>query len=681
MFGLFEGEDVYTYGLSNSPIIASAATSTRKASMLGFYFRGYDVVTSSLAVRGAYSRLQSASRYVEGTSSATDLTVWIPENYYAPQMFNLFKRNAAFPPPVNRALRYPSPLSASQLTAIFYHNNYYDDFNGSVSILYYHYAILSTVNASLSSLANPYPLTYTWDGVSNRWFNNVPCSWYFTRDFSPIAGTSLCVLNVGGSKYEVRVPDYNAHGAAGRVLHALLARIPLFDAEGSIAAYTAIPYVFVDIPKSTPDFTATAAVPIIEERTIENELAPTLPIRSNYTAVPATAITQVLAKRLGIPLTEISDAVQSSPDIDKLISACVHFGLSLESVNFSNLPVFAAFCKLLYDVSFDTRGSDNENQLTLRNGDYWQVFNWRAITRSQGLSNSSSPAYSITETIEEIPRMKYDPEYGWYTSYIPYKVHSISFPAHGSTPAYTYTFVGLTCTYKLSSDTSYSQTYSITDNEFTFPVLISAMRTMSIDAQDITYQQSARLLVTSLSVQHLKWYQTGVFEFLLQCAAVVLTVLSPQFSAFYVALAAGSYVAAGMLALEYLVSVKLAEVAVDKLGGDGAIIAQLIAAYASGNFKLDFSSVFKALTTSANALSTATSNELSEFTRQSQAINQQYTDAFKSVESVNSRYSPIRATLHSETPSDYYERMVGGVSPYTTLYRSISDYYNVMLSN
>jgi len=243
------------------------------------------------------------------------------------------------------------------------------------------------------------------------------------------------------------------------------------------------------------------------------DMLPVITVRNNFINSNADKKSvrykdsQRMMKILGLDLNTFTDEIDKNPDIANVADVFVHFGISLNETS-------EVASKLFFDM-FDTIQPNSANgskySITFKEGPMNMAIAWNDMTSTihNGIIGKLEYAdHSVSGDTLTI-RKQTGPEQ--YTEIIMYNMSNVTFIDRQ----------GLWGTVNTH----------ITDSNFFLPVSQYHISKYSGLEQMELMMLSLRTTQYAAVIQHIKWYQTGIFAVFLQLLAVVIVIVGCVYSA------------------------------------------------------------------------------------------------------------------------------------------------------
>ena len=329
---------------------------------------------------------------------------------------------------------------------------------------------------------------------------------------------------------------------------------------------------------------------------------PVVPVRENnvtstYTNKPELAKSNKhLLRRLGLNYDDIISGVDANPDIGQVDHAYIVIGLKLNSTEQAALNYLFEYFDYLENVSTITEAEDAAwtfdsnygvnhqppvNQLEVKCNYYRILLAYRYINRTV-VTGSIGKVGTVTQTLNVVPQSVYISTYGAVlardnselilrkqinaTQYVELLVKG---PHHIN---YVYNGYGVDTNIKILTENEDNNNFIIPLNRYIFTEVLSQKEQIAVmySALNITFN--------SYEVVKLKWYQTGLFQFIMIVITVVLTIYGFGYIANSIrgmTFAAAAAFIAEQVAISVVISVGL-QFAIKILGLQTTVLAVLI---------------------------------------------------------------------------------------------------------
>ena len=329
---------------------------------------------------------------------------------------------------------------------------------------------------------------------------------------------------------------------------------------------------------------------------------PIVPVRENnvtstFTNKPKLAkSSKHLLNKLGLNYGDIISGVDANPDIGQVDHAYIVIGLKLNSTEQAALNYLFEYFSYLENVSTVTEAEDaawvfgttygisNQppvNQLEVRCNYYRILLAYRYINKST-VTGSIGKVGTVTQTLNVVPQDVHISTNGPSlvrdnselilrkqindTQYVELLVKG---PHHIN---YVYNGYGVDTNIKILTENEDNNNFIIPLNRYIFTEVLSQKEQIAVmySALNITFN--------SYEVVKLKWYQTGLFQFIMVIITVVLTIYGFGYIANSIrgmTMAAAAAFIAQQVAISVVISVGL-QFAIKILGLEATVLAVLI---------------------------------------------------------------------------------------------------------
>ena len=329
---------------------------------------------------------------------------------------------------------------------------------------------------------------------------------------------------------------------------------------------------------------------------------PIVPVRENnvtstFTNKPKLAkSSKHLLNKLGLNYGDIISGVDANPDIGQVDHAYIVIGLKLNSTEQAALNYLFEYFSYLENVSTVTEAEDaawvfgttygisNQppvNQLEVRCNYYRILLAYRYINKST-VTGSIGKVGTVTQTLNVVPQDVHISTNGPSlvrdnselilrkqindTQYVELLVKG---PHHIN---YVYNGYGVDTNIKILTENEDNNNFIIPLNRYIFTEVLSQKEQIAVmySALNITFN--------SYEVVKLKWYQTGLFQFIMVIITVVLTIYGFGYIANSIrgmTMAAAAAFIAQQVAISVVISVGL-QFAIKVLGLEATVLAVLI---------------------------------------------------------------------------------------------------------
>ena len=329
---------------------------------------------------------------------------------------------------------------------------------------------------------------------------------------------------------------------------------------------------------------------------------PIVPVRENnvtstFTNKPKLAkSSKHLLNKLGLNYGDIISGVDANPDIGQVDHAYIVIGLKLNSTEQAALNYLFEYFSYLENVSTVTEAEDaawvfgttygisNQppvNQLEVRCNYYRILLAYRYINKST-VTGSIGKVGTVTQTLNVVPQDVHISTNGPSlvrdnselilrkqindTQYVELLVKG---PHHIN---YVYNGYGVDTNIKILTENEDNNNFIIPLNRYIFTEVLSQKEQIAVmySALNITFN--------SYEVVKLKWYQTGLFQFIMVIITVVLTIYGFGYIANSIrgmTMAAAAAFIAQQVAISVVISVGL-QFAIKVLGLETTVLAVLI---------------------------------------------------------------------------------------------------------
>ena len=334
---------------------------------------------------------------------------------------------------------------------------------------------------------------------------------------------------------------------------------------------------FPAIDDSSSNVSSEDLLPVI---IIRNNLVNTKDTNKNGSLYKDT--TKVL-KVLGLSLDDITAEINKNPDIGTIDDSFVHFAISPNDTD----PIVS---RMLFEMFYAIYADNN-----LVNGSEGYSATYESGPMKKGLGWVSQSLISTNGTIGKVGTyshsisgknlvMKYQNNVFSYSTLTIVNLNSIDFITRGA----------------LSGTTD----HSITDDSFCIPISYSLVQKFSNIEQTAILAKSLRITFYALVVQHIKWYQQGIFGTFLKIIGVIVMILGCIYSGCTASSVGYAIVMAAAVGLALKLIMKY--VHVPWLRAVLSIVVVIVAAYAGGAFDTGMLSA-NGLTTIVTAFGTGVS--------------------------------------------------------------------------
>lgn len=405
---------------------------------------------------------------------------------------------------------------------------------------------------------------------------------------------------------------------------------------------------------------------------------------------------KAMVQKLGMNYDEVADSINSNPDIKDVIQAYLMFGVPADSTDQTDLRYLYDFFEQLYSqqgAQFSSTGpnatdairkiiqpdiiSDGRNMVNLDIADNRFRMNFSATgifkktfggvigKKGEYASYTGREKYSYPYVDSETNTQQVN------TVWLPYHVYQHQVTEEFYSEILVYELEMLYYIYGTKYTTS-----DTTKNILLVPLDKSITEKYSVAHRELVYSRAMHFVFNSMQMIKVKWYQTGLFSFLLVAVAIAITVISygSGGSALAASIAAGtaSLQAVAMALLQTMFiswgvgeAVKLFAKAV---GGDLAMIVAAVVAVYMTYRAIELGSI-KGIPFAKELLSVASNlvqagmevkmnglqNEYSVFREMTEAKNKEL-ELAQDLLTQNTYLSPL--TIFGESPTDFYNRTV-----------------------
>lgn len=424
-----------------------------------------------------------------------------------------------------------------------------------------------------------------------------------------------------------------------------------------------------------------------------------------------------LVKYLGMDYDSVASAMDENPDIGDVEQAILMMAVPANSHD----PMDVRYLFDYFNGMYQTTGGVNEKALAIQNIEWAMLreamssrqqsaviiqdkkfklsLNWRRITKAKrpgrmGPIGTHEGGYG--KNIEKVDGFTVNGEPFTFDSEVNYHVYRRQI----TDSVYEEIRVeGLTSKYHIFNE--YYETADEDENILLIPVDKAISGTYSIPDREILYSRSLHYVFNSRIVTKVKWYQRGVFKYLMIIIAVVITIwtMGGTVGALYAALLTGSLAAIGAalitLAIELLVQALYALVLklfVKIIGAKFAFIAALVIALYTGYLSFEAGSFAgapfaKDLLMLSTGLSKAASNQVADDFKDLQKeyeefenmleTEQEKLDKAKDELDYNNYLTP--EIIFGETPQEFYDRTVHSGNIGVLAIDAVTNYVDIAL--
>jgi len=295
--------------------------------------------------------------------------------------------------------------------------------------------------------------------------------------------------------------------------------------------------------------------------------------------------TKRLMNYLNLDVDEFISNLENNRDKDKVTDAYVSIAMNPKDTNsIISKMLWVSFNEIII-VNGLTSGT-NEYTATFSEQDINNAIVWSDQTFSLSVVGNIGPVDTYTHTIGQIITQKIDENYTGTTVDVIQQTLTLRFQVGSN----TYNEIVLTGLSSMSA-IKYSGYHNICVSDlgydnFTIPVSLFVFNSLTPEEQLEVYQYLLRFDVFALSKTDIVWYKTSAFAALFNFVALVITIVSMDFSG-------GVYAILEELIINYLISELVVFVALKTGNAEFAAVVGLVASFAlskNGNKMFEFTS-------------------------------------------------------------------------------------------
>jgi len=256
--------------------------------------------------------------------------------------------------------------------------------------------------------------------------------------------------------------------------------------------------VYPNVDNSKNNKTAKDLLPVI---TIRNNLVNTEDLSKTSTLRKDT---EELLSVLGLNLHDLTAEVKKNPNIGSIDDAFVHFGVSPADQD----PIVS---RVLYETFYGIyaddalRSSTDGFMATYESGPMKLGMGWKTQTLTVA-AGTIGPIGTYAHSINgKDLTLQYQDTVFSYTTLVIGNLNNVSFISRGSLQGTT--------------------NNALNDPAFNIPVSFSLVQKLSSIEQTVFIAKALRITFYALVVQHIKWYQTGIFATFLQIISIVIIIV------------------------------------------------------------------------------------------------------------------------------------------------------------
>jgi len=402
-----------------------------------------------------------------------------------------------------------------------------------------------------------------------------------------------------------------------------------------------------------------------------------------------------MAKYMNMDYQDLVDSIHENPDINDVEQALMVMGVPADTENSVEQKYLFDFFSGIYQQTKDYSNSSNttdnfevinklnyevnQSSIIIQDKRFKMALQWRNIIKRR-VAGSIGDIGTFKSGAGTVPSDIKVPSLGGSTVTWDTSVKSHWYQKQVTTGVYEEVLVyGLKMVYYIID--GYTTTGDENNEELLLiPIDVSIARAYSLVDREELYTRSLHFIFNSVIVTKLKWYQAGIFRFLMLVVAIVITVYSygSTWQTIGAALAAGTITISAVVMsflqeivklLVFQLVIKLFVQAVDwKIA---IVVAMVVAAsYAADLLKgTSLNNIFnsKDLITLSNGLIKESNrkvnsdlsdvlDEISEFQRESEEALETLKSKTEELLNENNRLSPL--IIFGETPSEFYDRTI-----------------------
>lgn len=457
----------------------------------------------------------------------------------------------------------------------------------------------------------------------------------------------------------------------------------------------------------------------IDKVVFEKSLYPVIPIRYNNSTISAIggnefkSVNNIL-KKMNISVTDIENAVNSSPDIAYVRDANIMFGISTEGTSNGEIYALGNTLKHLKDNSLYTNPSSNEiNEIIINEGNFIYTIRYKYITSElipsgqlfKGIYNNGQVEIVDGGTWEYVD----SGDGNWNQVYVPkYYTDTVllvdiplgiaGFEGYSN----RYQMHGLVVSYNIQvGNTVHTKSYEVGGNsEVLLPLLDDILTEIPAKYRDDVIYKSMHLVINAVQYSKLAWYQRGWFKVVLSSIAVALVIVNPALVTLYTTIMAGGTAALIALATTigtYLITSSVTEWLVEKYNKLGVLLAIAFNVLMTGNISNVTTNIVDTLhkiyTATIDVVKVYQQNAYSKVIELTDSFDVKYKEKLAKVEELQDQlnngipidllsvYSISRPSklIQNETPEEFYNRTSATLDLPMLTNSMVTNYYEAQL--
>lgn len=451
---------------------------------------------------------------------------------------------------------------------------------------------------------------------------------------------------------------------------------------------------------------------------LQKDLYPVIPIRYDNASISAIGGSQFNSVKdilniLNISVTDIENAVNSSPDIAYVRDANIMFGVSTVDDTESNIYALARTLQLLKENSIYSNPTDKEfNEIDIEEGNFKYSVKYKYVTSYmiQGEytmkdwwndGNVEIPDGGTWEYVsagDSDPYLTYVPKYWVNTCMrVIVPVGTVGFEGYSN----VYEIYGLVTTYGIQvGNTLYAKEYLLGNPEVILPLIDEVITMVPAKYRDDVIYKSMHLVISAVQYTKLAWYQTGAFKVILAAITVALVIVNPALVTLYTTIMAGGTAALIALATTigtYLITSSVTEWLVDKYNKLGVLLAIVFNVLMTGNINNISANIVDTLhkiyTATIDVVKVYQQNAYSKVIELTDSFDVKYKDKLAEVEELQDKlnngipidllsvYSISRPSklVQNETPEEFYNRTSTTLDLPMLTNSMVTNYYEAQL--